>query len=746
MSATLNITIDGMTCAGCVAKVERTLLAVPGVGLAEVNLATHRARVTADGALVPRDGVFDAVRGLGYEVEEVRAEAPDDGEATRQAGPSRLKRRVALAAFFTIPLVVIAMGRHLGAGEALTERVMGHRGWMFVEFLLALPVQVFAVGSLYRLAFNELRNLSPGMNSLVAIGTSAAFGYSLIALIAPHLFPEGTANSYFEAAAVIITLILVGRLMEDAARGRTSAAIRKLIELAPPTAHVLRDGQEVELAVEEIVVGDHVVVRPGECLPVDGMVTEGSGHIDEAMVTGEPVPVAKAPGDEVTGGTVNGSAALTVEATRVGSDTVLAQIVRMVEEAQGFKPPIQNLADRIAGVFVPVVMAIAAVTFLVWLVLGPSPAVSYAVVTAVSVLLVACPCAMGLATPTAVMVATGRGASSGLLVRQGAALERLARADVAIFDKTGTLTKGHPALVATVVTDGWTEDGALAIAAALERLSDHPIGRAIVDAAAERGLDTGAVTDAAVEAGLGATGRVGGRQAAIGSARFMAARGVATDLLDAAAAEQARRGATAVFLEIDGELAVLFAVADPVKPTSREALACLRLQGIETVMLTGDNRITAQTVADDLGIARVVAEVLPGGKANAIAALQGDGRTVVFVGDGINDAPALARADVGIAIGTGTDVAIEAGDVVLMVGDPVGVPRAVALARKTLRTIKQNFLWAYLYNVLLIPVAAGVLWPVAGILLPPILAALAMSLSSVFVISNSLRLNRFRAG
>jgi len=740
--------IEGMTCAGCVARVERALEAVPGVLSAEVNLTTGIGRVTGFEAAFEDGDILRAVEAMGYTAQTVvtGGAEPDAGEARRAAEFAALRKRVIIASAFTVPLVIIAMGRHIGAVEAWSATLLSHRGWMTVELMLALPVQVFAAGAFYRLAWNELRHLAPAMNSLVAIGTSAAFGYSLLALLAPGLFPEGTANSYFEAAAVIVTLILLGRLMEGAAKGRTSAAIRQLMALAPPTARVLRDGVETEIPVEDIVRDDLVVVRPGERLPVDGEVTEGTSHVDESMIKGEPVPVAKEPGDEVTGGTVNGAAALTVRATRIGSDTVLAQIVRMVEDAQGSKPPIQHLADRIAGVFVPIVLVIATLTFVGWLVFGPAPSLAYAFVTAVSVLLVACPCAMGLATPTAVMVATGRGASSGLLVRQGAALERLARADVAVFDKTGTLTEGRPALVSVATADGVAEDEALALAAALERLSDHPIARAIVDAAEERGLALPEAREAAAEAGMGATATVDGRKAAIGAARLMAARGVDTKALDDAASEAAGRGATPVFLEADGALLAFFAVADPVKDSSRHALARLGEQGIETVMLTGDSRITAQAVAADLGIGRVVAEVMPGDKADAIAALQKEGRTVAFVGDGINDAPALARADVGIAIGTGTDVAIEAGDVVLMSGDPLGVPRAVALARRTLRTIKQNFLWAYLYNVILIPVAAGLLWPIAGILMHPIFAALAMSLSSVFVVTNSLRLNRFRGG
>ncbi|MBT7647189.1 MAG: heavy metal translocating P-type ATPase, partial [Rhodospirillaceae bacterium] len=523
-------TIEGMTCGSCVSRVEKALLAVPGVTMAEVNLATHHGRVTALAGSLSDQKIAEAVASIGYAAQAVgeAGDAEDDGEARRQAALAALRRRVVVASIFTIPLVILAMGRHIGAVELWTSQIMGHRGWITVELVLALPVQVFAASLFYRLAWRELRHLAPGMNSLVAIGTSAAFGYSILALVAPGLFPEGTANSYFEAAAVIVTLILLGRLMEGAAKGRTSAAIRKLMELAPPTARVRRDGQDVEVAVEEIVTGDLVVVRPGERLPVDGEVFEGVSHVDEAMITGEPIPVEKIQGEAVTGGTVNGTGALLIRATRVGGDTVLAQIVAMVEEAQGSKPPIQHMADKIAGVFVPIVMVLAVLTFAVWMVFGPQPALSYAFVTAVSVLLVACPCAMGLATPTAVMVATGRGAGAGVLIRQGAALERLAKVDVAVFDKTGTLTQGRPTLATVETVAGGDENEALALAAALERQSEHPIALAIVGAAHERGIALGEARDFNTVSGMGAIGLVYGSTVMIGADRYMTANGIDT--------------------------------------------------------------------------------------------------------------------------------------------------------------------------------------------------------------------------
>ncbi|MCK7583207.1 MAG: copper-translocating P-type ATPase [Chromatiales bacterium] len=582
------------------------------------------------------------------------------------------------------------------------------------------------------------------MDSLVMLGSGAAYGYSLPALTLPQLFPAGTAHLYFEAAAVIVTLILFGRYLEAIAKGRTSQAIRRLLHLQPPTARVLDAEGETEIPAEAVVPGDVLLVRPGERLPVDGTLIEGASHVDESMISGEPVPVHKGPGDAVIGGTLNQTGAFRYRATHVGADSVLARIVQLVQEAQSGKPPIQRLADRIAAVFVPIVMAIALLTFGLWLWLGPEPALNHAFVAAVSVLLIACPCAMGLATPTAILVASGRGAGLGLLFRQGAALETLARVDTVVFDKTGTLTEGRPALTELTAL-GPDENAALALAASVEQHSEHPLGAAIVAAARARGLILSEPTEVDAQPGLGIQAKVAGRMVVVGARRWMEQLGVdlepASELLT-----RSNSTATPIHVAVDGRLIAVLGVSDPIKSGSREAIGRLAEQGLDIALLTGDGRPTAESVARELGIGRVLAEVLPADKSAEIARLQAEGRRVAFVGDGINDAPALAQADVGIAIGTGTDIAIESGSVVLMRGDPRGVADAVALARLTLRTIRLNFVWAYGYNVALIPLAAGVFWPFTGWLLDPMLAAGAMSLSSLFVVTNSLRLRTALSG
>jgi Cu+-exporting ATPase len=581
------------------------------------------------------------------------------------------------------------------------------------------------------------------MNSLVMIGASAAWIYSTLVLVAPGLFPAGTANLYFEAAAVIVTLILLGRYLEALAKGRTSEAIRRLVRLQPKEARIQREDGEVAIPVQAVVPGDTVVVRPGERIPVDGIVIDGRSYVDESMISGEPVPVAKGPEAEVIGGTVNQTGAFRYRATRVGGDTLLAQIIRLVEQAQAGKPPIQRLADRIAGVFVPIVLLVALLTFAAWLLLGPPPELRFAFVAAVSVLLIACPCAMGLATPTAIMVATGRGAAMGTLFRRGPALETLARVGTLVLDKTGTITVGKPTLT-ELQTFGFGEAEALALIAAVERASEHPIAGAIVQAAEAQGLVIPEARDVEAIPGYGIHARVGDRKVAVGSNRFMARLGIELPGdLAGRVADLAAGGATPVLAAVDGRLIALLAVADPPKETSRAAVAALHGLGLKTIMLTGDNRRTAKTVAAAVGIDRVIAEVLPDAKAAEVKRLQEDGAKVAFVGDGINDAPALAQADVGIAIGTGTDIAVEAGDLILMSGELTACANAIALARRTMRTIRGNFFWAYAYNVALIPLAAGLFYPLTGWLLNPMLAAAAMSVSSLFVVTNSLRLRRF---
>jgi Cu+-exporting ATPase len=620
---------------------------------------------------------------------------------------------------------------------------MAERGWIGVEWLLATPVQFYAGRRFYAHGWAEMSHLNPGMNSLVMLGASAAYFYSLVALVTPGIFPEGTATSYFEAAGVIITLILLGRYLEAVAKGRTSEAIKKLMRLQAKTARVLRDGKETEIPIEDVVTGDLVLVRPGERLAVDGTVTEGSSYVDESMITGEPVPVRKQIGDEAVGSTVNKTGAFTLKATRVGADTVLSQIIRMVEEAQGSKPPIQKLADRIAGVFVPVVIIAALATFGVWLAYGPPPVLSFAFVAAVSVLLIACPCAMGLATPTAIMVGTGKGAEMGVLIRRGTALELLARVDTVVLDKTGTLTKGQPELTDFEALGADTAD-TLRLVAAVEAKSEHPIAEAIQRAARERGLEIPPAQEFNAEPGYGIEAKVEGRLVQVGADRYMEKLGIGLGVVKDRASGLADEAKTPLFAAVDGKLAAIIAVSDPLKEGSRGAVAALGALGLEVAMLTGDNRGTARAIAREAVIERVMAEVLPDQKAGEIKRLQREGKKVAFVGDGINDAPALAQADVGIAIGTGTDIAIESGDVILMSGDLRGIVNAAALSRRTLRTIRGNFFWAYAYNVALIPVAAGVLYPFFELLLNPMLAAAAMSFSSIFVVTNSLRLRGFQ--
>jgi Cu+-exporting ATPase len=740
-SATIGV--SGMTCASCVARVERAIKRLPGVLAASVNLSTESAAVQYLPATVSRERIAQAIRQAGYE--PAAPEQAPDAEHTRHARELRsLRWDLVFAAVLTVPLFFVSMAPMFIPGAATQmARLAPATFWDWLELALATPVMLWAGRRFLVRGWAELSHLSPGMDSLVMLGSWSAYLYSLLALTLPHLFPAGTANLYFEASAVIITLILFGRYLEALARGRTSEAIRRLVGLQPKTARVVSDAGEAEMPADAVVPGDLIAVRPGERIPVDGTLVAGRSHVDESMISGESVPVHKRPGDGVIGGTVNQTGAFRYRATRVGSDTVLAQIIRLVEDAQAGKPPIQRVADRIAAVFVPLVIFAAVATFITWLWLGPQPALSFAFVAAVSVLLIACPCAMGLATPTAIMVGTGRGAAMGILFRRGAALETLARADRIVLDKTGTLTIGRPALT-DLTAFGITEDEALALAAAVERHSEHPIAAAIADAAVDRDLEPAEAADLEAVPGYGISARVGSRQIAVGARRLMDRLSVAVDAAAAVADRLAEDGKTPIYVAADGRLLAVLAVADPVKLTSREAVARLHGLGLEVAMLTGDGRRTAESVARQLGIHRVVAEVLPADKAAEVRRLQEEGGKVVFVGDGINDAPALAQADVGIAIGTGTDIAVEAGEVILMNGDLMGAADAVALARRTLRTIRLNFFWAYAYNVALIPLAAGAFYPLTGWLLNPMLAAAAMSISSVFVVTNSLRLRRFR--
>ena len=743
--ATLAIT--GMSCASCTGRVERALRALPGVLEANVNLASVTAHVRFLRGALERADLEAAVRRAGYEIERPKLDAEDEDAAAGAEDRERaqVQSRIVLAAALAAPVVILEMGTHLlpGFHEAVMA-TLGMRGSWLIQFALTTLI-LFGPGLVFfRKGLPALARAAPDMNSLVALGTGAAWSYSTVATFVPGALPEGTVNVYFEAAAVIVTLILLGRYLEARAKGRTSQAIKALLGLGAKKARVLREGREVDVPVGDVQVGDVVRVRPGEKIPVDGEVVEGSSFVDESMITGEPIPVTKGEGAPVVGGTINKTGALTFRATKVGKDTLLAQIVEMVEAAQGAKLPIQALVDRVTLTFVPIVMAIAGATFLTWLVFGPAPALTFALVNAVAVLIIACPCAMGLATPTSIMVATGRAAELGVLFRKGDALQTLRDAQVVALDKTGTLTAGRPELTDLRVEEGVSEDEVLALLASIENRSEHPIGEAIVRAAKARHLDLGEVTEFEALPGFGVHGIAKGRRVALGADRYMDRLGIDIGRF----AEDARRlgeeGKSPLYAAIDGEAAAVAAVADPIKASAPEAIAELRALGLEVAMITGDNQRTAEAIARRLGIDEVVAEVLPDGKVDALRRLRGDARRVAFVGDGINDAPALAEADVGIAIGTGTDIAIESADVVLMSGDLRGVLTAAALSRASLRNIRQNLFWAFAYNTSLIPVAAGALYPLFGILLSPILAAGAMALSSVCVVTNALRLRRFR--
>lgn len=738
------LAVEGMTCASCVARVERAIASLPGVRAASVNLASERAAITAD-ASVSIEELIAAIDGAGYTAHLLHGEGDvEDHAARRDAERLLLRRDLMIAGGLTLPVFALEMGSH--TVPAIHDWVMGTIGmqtnWL-IQLVLAAIVLFWPGLRFYRIGLPALLKGAPDMNALVAVGTLAAFFYSLVATLAPQLLPAGTVNVYFEAAAVIVTLVLAGRYLEARAKGRTSDAIKRLVGLQPKTARIRRDGKTLELDASEIRLGDLVDVRPGERLAADGEVVEGSSFVDEAMLTGEPVPVEKRPGSAVVGGTINQTGALTVRATAIGRDTMLAQIIRMVEEAQGSKLPIQALVDRVTLWFVPAVMLAAALTFLIWLIFGPQPAMSFALVNAVAVLIIACPCAMGLATPTSIMVGTGRGAELGVLFRQGEALQNLKDASVVALDKTGTLTEGKPALTDLQTADGFARSEILSLIAAVEARSEHPIGRAIVEAAEEEGLQLPAVTSFESVTGFGIRGVAEGRRVEIGADRFMASLGLETGQFAEIATRLAGEGKSPLYSAVDGRLAAIAAVTDPIKPSTPAAIHAMHALGLKVVMITGDNRRTAEAIARQLGIDEVVAEVLPDGKVEAIRRLKADGDRVAYVGDGINDAPALAEADVGIAIGTGTDIAIEAADVVLVSGKLTGVPTAIALSRATMRNIRENLFWAFAYNAALIPVAAGVLYPAFGILLSPILAAGAMALSSVFVLANALRLRRF---
>ena len=732
----LTIAVQGMTCAACSSRVQRALERTPGVSSANVNLMTSMASVSYDPSTVSPGRLVDAIRDTGYGAELPVADASieamvDAQDAARDEEMRSLRRKLAVSLLAAALTMVIHMA---------IDRIGGEAGrWLLLG--VTVPVVGWAGRHFYTRAWAAFRHRSADMNTLIAVGTGAAFGYSLVVTLADDWFRARgiEPHVYYEAVAWIVALVLLGNLLEARAKSRTSGAIRRLASLRPSTARVVRDGVEQDIPLGRLSPGDEVIVRPGETIPADGVVLDGISHVDESMLTGEPIPVRKGADDGVVGGTLNRNGALRFRVERVGADTVLSRIIRLVQEAQGSKAPIQRVADRISAVFVPVVIAIAVVTFVVWFLVGPEPAYLHALVSAVTVLIIACPCAMGLAVPTAVMVSTGRAAELGILIKGGEPLERIGHLDTVVFDKTGTLTEGRPA-VQRIVSDD--ESAILGLAAAVERLSEHPLGEAIVEAAAARGLTPGTVEGFESRTGRGVRGRIEGRSVAAGNAALLrelhADPGRFAEAVDRLAAD----GLTPVYVVVDGQVAGVIGIADPVKPASRDAVTALQAMGLQTVMLTGDTASTAASVARAIGIDRVVAEVLPERKLEEVRGLQAEGRTVGMVGDGLNDAPALAQADVGIAMGTGTDVAMEAGDITLMRGDPLGVPRAIGLARRTMRVIRQNLFWAFVYNVICIPVAAGVLYPAFGLRLTPAMAAAAMAVSSVSVVTNSLRLRK----
>lgn len=740
----IELSIDGMTCASCVARVEKALKKVSGVEQANVNLATERAWIQPNATVSSQD-LIRAIQKAGYDAKLLQHDSNEQHDK-KNLEQQQLKRDLVISLILALPVFILEMGSHMiPAFHMWVMHNIGQQQSWLIQFALTTLVLLLPGRRFYQKGIPALLRFAPDMNSLVAVGTLAAYSFSLVATFMPQLLPEGTVHVYYEAAAVIVSLILLGRYFEAKAKGRTSQAIQHLIGMQAKTARIHRDGQIIEVPVAEVSSNTIVEIRPGERIPVDGEVVEGHSYIDESMITGEPVPVAKQVGNQVVGGTINQNGTLNIRATAIGEASVLAQIIRMVEQAQGSKLPIQALVDKVTMWFVPAVMLLAALTFIVWFIFGPEPTLTFGLVNAVAVLIIACPCAMGLATPTSIMVGTGRGAEMGVLFRKGEALQLLQDVKVVAVDKTGTLTEGKPTLTDFHVQSGFDADQVFVLLASVEAKSEHPIALAIVQAATEKQVSLLPVTEFDSITGSGIEALVNGQRIQIGADRYMQQIGLDVSAFNAEAARLGQEGKTPIYMAIDQQLAAIVAVADPIKDTTFAAIAALHQLGLKVAMITGDNRHTAQAIAARLQIDHVVAEVLPEGKVDVVRELQQQFGRVAFVGDGINDAPALAQADVGIAIGTGTDVAIEAAEVVLMSGNLQGVPNAIALSKATIRNIRQNLFWAFIYNIALIPIAAGVLYPFAGILLSPIFAAGAMALSSVFVLGNALRLKYFQA-
>lgn len=736
--------IQGMSCASCVKRVQSALGQIPGVIRADVNLATEKAMVEFTPGKVTVKELSRAVEALGYKILSVdEGSGIDKEEAARKAEYTKLKRKFIFGVALLIPLFLLVYWNTIGLSKLwkLTQQAN-----FLIQLIIQTPIQFWVGWQFYKGAWAAARHKTSDMNTLIAVGTSAAYGYSVLATFFPSLFSAKglLLEVYFDTAGMIIVIILLGRLLEARAKGQASEAIKKLIGLQPKTAKVVRDHQEVEIPVENVKINDIIIVRPGEKVPVDGLVMEGYSSVDESMVTGEPIPVEKKAGDKVVGATINKTGTFTFKATKVGKDTMLAQIIKMVEEAQGSKPPIARLADLIASYFVPAVIGIAVLTFILWYVFGPEPNLTYALLNFVAVMIIACPCALGLATPTSIMVGTGKGAECGILIRNGEALETAHKLNTIVLDKTGTITKGEPSVTDIVAAQGYGEEEILILAASAEKNSEHPLGEAILKKAKALTLEVERPTHFNATPGQGIEATIRGKEVILGNVTFIKGKGISLNGVKQKADFFSSEGKTPLFIAVNGAIAGIIAVADTLKEGSREAIDALHHLGLEVIMVTGDNRKTAEAIAREVKVDRILAEVLPEAKATEVKKLQSEGKRVGMVGDGINDAPALAQADVGIAIGTGTDVAIEAADITLMSSDLKGVVTALALSKATIRNIKQNLFWAFAYNTVLIPVAAGVLFPFFGILLNPIFAAVAMGLSSVTVVSNALRLRRFR--
>jgi P-type Cu+ transporter len=742
--------LRGMHCASCVSHIEQALRRTPGVLAASVSLAPEQAHVEYLPARTDLGRIKEAVASAGYATGDAPAPESETGadreQAEREAEYRTLMRKFWFAAILSVPIMALSypdlipgLREWMPMGSVERRIVWGLLG------LLTLPVMLWSGSQFYTGMWAALKHRSANMHTLIALGISAAFLYSVVAVLFPGLFPSARlAEVFWDVAAVVVALVVLGLALEIKAKGRTSEAIKKLIGLQAKTARVVRDGQERDIPVEEVLVGDVVVVRPGEKIPVDGVVTEGSSAVDESMITGESIPVEKREGDEVIGATLNKTGSFRFRTTKVGKDTALANIIRMVQDAQGSKAPIQRVVDAVAGYFVPAVMILAILAFVAWYDFGPEPRIAYATIVLVTTLIIACPCALGLATPTSLTVGIGKGAENGILIRSGEALQTAEKLDTVVLDKTGTITRGEPALTDVVPAAGFDEGEVLQFAAALERGSEHPLGEAIVKGAETRGLQPRETAEFAAIPGHGVSGRVEGRMILLGNARLMRDRGVEIEALTGEWDRLAEEGKTPMYLAVDGRAAGLIAVADTVKPDSRSAIAALQQMGLEVVMITGDNERTGRAIARQVGIERVLAEVLPQDKAHEVRKLQLEGKTVAMVGDGINDAPALAQADVGLAIGTGTDVAIESSDITLIKGSLAGVVTAMEISRATMRNVHQNLVGAFGYNSLGIPVAMGVLYPFFGVLLSPLIAAAAMAFSSVTVVTNANRLRTFK--